>query len=90
MFPPPFTNTLSDHPFTLPLRGCSNTYPLQPYSSSITLPWVNKPLQDQGPPLPLMPDKAILCCICSWSLGSLLVYSLVGGLALRALGYLVS
>jgi hypothetical protein len=27
-----------------------------------------------------MPDKAILCCICSWSHGSLHVYPLVGGL----------
>ena len=30
--------------------------------------------------LPLMSDKAILCYICIWSLGSLHVYSLVGGL----------
>ena len=35
---------------------------------------------DQGPPLPLMPDKVILCYICSWSHGSLHVSSLVGGL----------
>jgi hypothetical protein len=28
----------------------------------------------------LMTDKAILCYICSWSHGSLHVYSLVGGL----------
>jgi hypothetical protein len=27
-----------------------------------------------------MPDKAILCYICSWSHGSLHVYSMVGGL----------
>jgi len=28
----------------------------------------------------LMPDNAILCCTCSWSQGSLYVYSLVGSL----------
>jgi hypothetical protein len=31
-----------------------------------------------SPPPPLMPDKAILCYICSWSHRSLHVYSLVG------------
>lgn len=31
-----------------------------------------KPSQDQVPPLPQMPDKAILCYICSWSHGSFL------------------
>jgi hypothetical protein len=31
-------------------------------------------------PVSLMPDKAILCYICSWSHGSLHVYSLVGDL----------
>ena len=36
--------------------------------------------KDQGPPLPLMPDKTIFCYICSWSHGSLHMYSLVGGL----------
>jgi len=34
----------------------------------------------KGHPLPLMPEKAILCYICSRSHGSLPVYSLVGGL----------
>jgi hypothetical protein len=53
---------------------------LPPHTSSIPLWWSNRSLQDQGPPLPLMPNKAILCYICSWSHGSLHVYSLVGGL----------
>ena len=39
-----------------------------------------QPSQDQGPLLPLVLDKAILCYICSWSHGSLHVYSLIGGL----------
>jgi hypothetical protein len=39
-----------------------------------------KPSQDQGPLLPLMSNKTILCYICGWSHGSLHVYSLVGGL----------
>jgi hypothetical protein len=46
-----------------------------PYTgASIEPPW------DQGPLLPLMPDKAIPCYICNWSHVSLHVYSLVGGL----------
>jgi hypothetical protein len=45
-----------------------------------------EPSQDQGPLLPLMLDKAILCYICCWSHGSLHVYSLVGGLVLGSSG----
>jgi hypothetical protein len=35
---------------------------------------------------PLMPDKAILCYICSWSHGPTHVYSLVGGLVPESSG----
>ena len=42
--------------------------------------------QDQGSLLPLMSDKVILCYKCSWSHGSLHVYSLDGGYSLRAQG----
>jgi hypothetical protein len=52
------------------------THPL----SNIPLPWGIQPPQDQGPPLPLISDKAILCYICGWSHRPLHVYSLVGGL----------
>ena len=38
----------------------------------------NKPSQDQGHILPLMSYKAILCFICNWRHGSLLMYSLFG------------
>ena len=41
-----------------------------------------EPPQDEGPPLSLMPDKAELCYICSWSHG----YPLVGGLVPRSSG----
>jgi hypothetical protein len=51
-----------------------------PHHSSIPLCWGIKSPQDQGPPLPLLSGKAILCYICIWSHGSLPVYSLVGGL----------
>jgi hypothetical protein len=37
-----------------------------PHSSSIPLSWGMKPPQEHGPPFPFMPDKAILCYICSW------------------------
>jgi hypothetical protein len=56
------------------------THPLLLHCPSIPLHWGIKPSQDQGPPLQLMPDKAILCYVCNCSHGSLHVYSLVGGL----------
>jgi hypothetical protein len=43
----------------------------------ISLLWGMEPPHDQGPPLTLMPDKVILCYICSWSHGSLHMHSLV-------------
>jgi hypothetical protein len=58
----------------------SPTHSLLPHCSIIPLHWGTKPPQDQGPLLPLMPDKVIHCYICSWSHGNLHVYSLVGGL----------
>jgi hypothetical protein len=49
--------------------------------TSLVFPyWGIDPSQDQGPLLPLMPNKAILCNICGWSHGSFHVYSLVSGL----------
>ena len=59
--------------------------PHQPthFSSIIPLHW------GQGPPLPLMPDTAILGYICCWSHGSLHVYFLVGGLVPGSSGDLV-
>ena len=42
-----------------------------PHHPSISLRWGIEPSQDQGSPLPLTPDKAILCYIYSWSYGSL-------------------
>jgi hypothetical protein len=53
---------------------------LPPHLPSIPLLWGIEPSQHQGPILPFMSDKAILCDKCSWSHGSLHVYSLVGGL----------
>ena len=64
-------------PFSLPH---SAIHPLLLPGLGIPLHWGIKPSQDQGPLLPLMIDKAILCCICGCSCGSLHVYSLVGGL----------
>jgi len=63
-----------------------------PQHPSIPLPWVIKPLQDQGAPLPVMPDKAIFCYTSSWSHGSPHVYSLVSGLvpgSSRVCGWLI-
>ena len=62
------------------LWGCSSTHPPTPVTPpSITQHWCIESPQDQGPPHPLMPDKAIFCYMCSWSHVSFHVYSLVGG-----------
>ena len=61
-------------------------HPLPPPYSGIPIYWGIEPSQDQGPLLPLMPDKAILCYIRSWSHGSLHVYYWVGGLVPRSSG----
>ena len=53
---------------------------LPPPRPSISLHWGIEPSWDQGSPLPLMPDKAILCYMSVSSHGTLHVYSLVGGL----------
>jgi len=45
--------------------------------------------QKQGLLFPLMPNKAILCYICSWSQGSGHVYSLDGGLSPGSSDWLV-
>jgi hypothetical protein len=66
---PCFKNAVSQHTHPLPLP-------------CIPLHWDMDPLQDQGPLLPLMTNKAILCYIFCWSHGSLHVYSLVGMLVL--------
>ena len=62
------------------------TYLLLPYHHSIPLCWGTKPSQDQGPLLPLMPDKVILYYKFSCSHGFLHVYSLVGVLVPRSSG----
>jgi hypothetical protein len=58
----------------------SLTHPLPLPCSNIPLHWSIRPSQGQEPLLPLMTHKAIFCYIWDWSLESLLVYSLVGGL----------
>jgi hypothetical protein len=70
----------SKSPLFLPLSPCSPINPLPLPGPGIPLHSSTKPLQDQGPLLPWMTDKAILCYICGWSHGSLHVFSLVGGL----------
>ena len=51
----------------MPLRVCSPTRPLQLHHPSIPLCWGIEPSQEQGPFLPLMPHKAVLCYIFGWS-----------------------
>ena len=85
--PFPVSPPQSPYPLHLPLWGCSLTCPpILLQCPSIYLPWVIEPPQDQGAPLPVMPAKAIICYISSWSYGSPYVYSLVGDLVPGSFG----
>ena len=70
-------------------------YPIPPPPASmrvcppIPLYWGIEPSWNQGPLLPLMPGKAILCYIHGYSHGSLHVYSLIGGLDPESSGWLI-
>ena len=79
----PFKVSPLEPPIPYPPHCLSTTHPLTPtYLPSLTgipLHWGIKPPQTQGLLIPLMSNKAILCHICGQSLGSLNVYSLVGG-----------
>jgi hypothetical protein len=83
----PFPVPPSETPYPISLPPVSMrvlphppNHPLLPPCLGIPLYWVMEPSQEKGPPPPIMPNKAILCYICSWSHGSLHVYCLVGGL----------
>ena len=71
----PLKNPLSHPPSPL-LTNPSTLLPCP----DIPLHWGIESSQDQGPLLPLMFNKAILCYICSWRHESLHVYPVVGGL----------
>jgi hypothetical protein len=70
ILPPPASVRVLTHPLT---------HSLPPPRPDIPLYWGMEPSQDQGPPLSLMSDKAILCYI-SWSHRSFHVNTLVDGL----------
>ena len=71
---PPYPHPIPSH------SPCSPTHPLLLPDSAIPLHWGIEFSQDQGPLLPLMTNRAILCYVCSYSHGALHVYFLVGGL----------
>jgi hypothetical protein len=75
-----FSGFHTENPLSAPSPPDSPTHSLPLPGPGIPLHWGIKPSQDQVPLLPLKINKAILCYICSWSHGSLHVYSLVGGL----------
>ena len=82
----PLPNPLIPSPSPLPLRGGTPpTHTLQHQPSTIPLHWDIKPPQNQRSPLPLIPDKAVLCYICTWSHGPIpytffLMVQYLGGL----------
>ncbi|EDL30654.1 mCG146276, partial [Mus musculus] len=74
-------NSLSHRPSSCFYEGAHLlSHSLLPPCPGIPQHWSMEPSQDQGPLLPLMSGQVILCYTCSWSHGSLHVYSLVGGL----------
>ena len=83
----PFLVSPPETPFPSPLLLCHlPTHPLPPHRPGIPVHWGIKPSQDQGPLLPWMPNKDILCYICVWSHGSSSMYTLW---LMGALGVLV-
>jgi len=74
--PPPYSMRVFPHP---------SAHPFPPPHPDISLHWGVEPWQDQELLLPLIPNKAILWYICSWSHGSVHVYSLDSGLVLGPL-----
>ena len=78
----------SKNPNLIPLSSCfyEGVPLLLPHHPRIPLLWKTKTSPNQRPPLSLMPDRVILCYICSWSHELLHVYSVVGGLLLRSSG----
>jgi hypothetical protein len=78
----PFPSFPSKNPLSPLPSPCSPTHPFPLPGPGIPLYWGIEPSQDQGPFLPLMSDKAILCYICSWSHESHHVFSLINGLVL--------
>jgi len=60
-------------------------HPFLPPWADIPLHWGVRPWQEQGLLFPLVPNKAILSFICSWTHRSVHVYSLDGGLTLETL-----
>jgi hypothetical protein len=74
----PFRNPLSHSPSPCLYEGLTSTHPFPSSRPGIPLHQGIKYPQAQGPFLPLISNKAILCHICSWSYRYLHVYSLVG------------
>jgi len=70
---------ISPSPASLRMLPDPRTHIVLPCGPGIPLYQGIEPSEDQGPLLPLMSNKVILCYICGWSYGSLYVYSLVGG-----------
>jgi len=66
-----------------------STHPFPPPCPDIPLHWWVETWQGQGLLLPLVPNKAILYYICSWSHGFVHVYSLDGGLVPESTGWLI-
>ena len=85
-FPP--RNSLSHPPSSCFYESVPPHPPVPPHPC-IPLHWGIEPSLHQGPLLPWMPNKTILCYIYSWSHGSLHVYSLVDGLNPGSSGWLI-
>jgi hypothetical protein len=82
----PFPSFPSAIPYPIPSPPASMRLFPPPTPASPPWHWGIKPSENEGPPLSLMPYKAILCYLCSCSHGSLHVYSLVDGLVLMISG----
>jgi hypothetical protein len=69
----PLQTSYAIPPYSASESALLSTYPLLPHCPSIALHWGIKTSQNQGPPLPLMPDKApsapsVLLLLLHWGL----------------------
>jgi hypothetical protein len=77
-------------PLSPPTSTCSPTHPLPLPGAGIPQHWGIEPSQNEGPLLPLMTDKAILCYIAVGAMSPTMCNFWLVVYSLGALGVLVS
>ena len=83
----PFWSTHTITPTPCLSEGAPSTHTDLPFHPGLSLNCHIKPTHAQGPFLPLVFNKDLLCLICGWNHGSLHVYYLGGSPVPRSIGW---